>query len=233
MKIDALIPARAGSKGIPGKNIKDLDGFPLIAYTISACQASEFIDRVIVSTDSEDIASIARSCGAEVPFIRPEHLAQDKSTDFDVINHFFDQISVDYAAYMRPTTPLRNPEKISEAITFFYKNKDKMSGLRSMHELPEPPYKMFKIENGYCKGFFDHYNGIVDYTNLPRQMFPKAYQPNGYIDISKRETIINEKTAFGKTIIPFITEHVTEVDAEHEFKILEYTFKTIQNPLRS
>ena len=234
MKMHALIPAREGSKGVPGKNIKNLDGFPLIAYTINACKSSDIIDRVIVSTDNENIAAVAREYGAEVPFLRPKELAQDKSTDHDVINHFFEQFDVNCVAYMRPTTPVREPKSISEAIDFFWKNKSRMSGLRSMHELPEPPYKMFKIEeDGFCKGFFDHYNGIIDYTNLPRQTFPKAYQPNGYIDIAKRETVEAKKTAFGMGVMPYITEYVTEVDTEHEFKLLEYQFSFKHNPLRN
>ena len=225
-KITAIIPARGGSKGVPNKNIKNLAGLPLVAYSIIACQKCELIDRIIVSTDDERIAKIAESHGAEIPFLRPPHLAQDDSTDWDVINHFFEEIDDNCVAYMRPTTPRRNPKNISEAISFFWENESKMSGLRSMHELPEPPYKMFKIEDGFCKGFFDHYNGIVDYTNLPRQTFPKAYQPNGYIDIAKRETVENKKTAFGMDVMPYITECITEVDTEYEFKLLEYQFSS-------
>ena len=106
-----------------------------------------------------------------------------------------------------------------------------MSGLRSMHEMPEPPYKVFKIEDGYCKGFFKHFKGIKDYTNLPRQTFPKAYQPNGYIDIAKRETINLGGSAFGQEIMPVITEHVTEVDMEYEFDILTHQLETTGHTL--
>ena len=226
MKISALIPARGGSKGVPKKNIRDLLAFPLISYSIAACRACKNIDKVYVSTDSEDIAKIAIEYGAEVPFIRPSEYAQDHSTDFDVINHFFSEANINQIAYMRPTTPLRSPESLEEYISFFFTNIDKMSGLRSMHEMPEPPYKVFKIEDGYCKGFFKHFKGIKDYTNLPRQTFPKAYQPNGYIDIAKRETINLGGSAFGQKIMPVITEHVTEVDMEYEFDILNHQLKT-------
>ena len=105
-----------------------------------------------------------------------------------------------------------------------------MSGMRSMHEMPEPPYKVFKIENGFCEGFFEDYNGIKDYTNLPRQTFPLAYQPNGYIDISKKETAALGVSAFGQRIIPAITEYVTEIDVEYEFKLLEFQLEN-QNSL--
>jgi len=230
-KITALIPARGGSKGVPGKNIKELHGFPLLAYSIEACIECAGIGRVVVSTDSDEIAKVARHYGAEVPFIRPAEFAQDNSTDYDVINHFFDQTEDEEVAYLRPTTPLRDPKKLTEYINFFFENKVSMSGLRSMHELPEPPYKMFRVEDGYCKGFFKEFNGIKDYTNLPRQTFPKAYQPNGYMDISKRHTLRDADTSFGMKIMPVITEPVTEVDMQHEFDLLNFQLSAEKNVL--
>ena len=229
-KITALIPARGGSKGVPRKNIKNLCGYPLISYSIVACLNSKNINRVVVSTEDIEIAAVARRYGAEVPFMRPSSLANDNSTDYDVIKHFLDNSSEEEVAYIRPTTPLRNPKKIDEFIDYFFKNKNKMSGLRSMHELPEPPYKVFKIEDGMCRGFFKDYKGVVDYTNLPRQTFPKAYQPNGYLDIAKKETLKNG-TAFGMQIRPVITENVTEVDMQHEFELLEFFLQNRENNL--
>ena len=230
-RITALIPARAGSKGVPGKNIKKLNNFPLIAYSIIACKLCDLIDRVIVSTDSKEIADIAKRYGADVPFIRPAKYAQDESKDYDVLKHFFDIVDVADVAYIRPTTPLRDPKQLSKHIKLFFHNRKKMSGLRSMHELSEPPHKVFKIENGYCKGFFKDYNGIKDYTNLPRQTFPKGYQPNGYIDICKREQIYSSDSAFGTRIMPAITENVTEIDMEHEFELLQYQLSLKNNLL--
>ena len=222
----ALIPARAGSKGVPNKNIKLLNGVPLIGYTIEACKRSERITRIMVSTDCKKIAEIARQCGAEIPFIRPAKYAQDDSTDHQVIKHFIDETGVDEVAYMRPTTPIRLPEIIDRGIELFFENKESMSGLRSMHELPEPPHKMFKLGvDGFCKGFFEHYNGIKDYTNLPRQTFPIAYQPNGYIDIAKKQTLLSCGTAFGTRIMPLITENVIEIDSHYEYQLLEYQMK--------
>tara|TARA_Y100000310_G_scaffold122315_1_gene120973 strand:- start:12381 stop:13106 length:726 start_codon:yes stop_codon:yes gene_type:complete len=230
-QITALIPARGGSKGVPGKNIRTLCGYPLIAYSIMACKLSKNINRVIVSTDSQKIADIALKFGAEVPFIRPPEFAEDNSTDLQVIQHYFDNSEVKELAYLRPTTPLRDPEILDKNIELFFKNRNLMSGMRSMSEMPEPPYKVFKIENGFCKGFFEDYNGIKDYTNLPRQIFPLAYQPNGYLDISKRETAALGISAFGQKIIPAITEHVTEIDMEYEFKLLEFQLDTLDSKL--
>jgi len=227
----ALIPARGGSKGVPQKNIKTLHEYPLIAYSIIATLKCRKINRVIVSTDSPVIAKIAELYGAEVPFIRPSAYAQDTSTDYDVVNHFFEKIDTEEVAYMRPTTPLRDPKKLSDFIDFFYENKNKMTGMRSMHEISEPPYKVYKIENGFCKGFFKDYKGVKDYANLPRQIFPKAYQPNGYLDIIKKETILKGDTAFGMGIMPVITEYVTEIDMEHEFNFLDYQLLNEKNVL--
>ena len=105
-KITALIPARGGSKGVPRKNIKLLGGTPLISYSIKACMESNYIDRIIVSTEDEEIAYVAKKLGAEVPFMRPDNLAQDKSTDYEVLQHFFTQVKVGEVALVRPTTPL-------------------------------------------------------------------------------------------------------------------------------
>ena len=230
-KLTALIPARGGSKGIPRKNIKKLKGYPLLSYTISVCKLSKYINKIIVSTDDFEIAEVAKYYGAEVLF-RSKELSDDNSTDWQVINHFFENNKEDNVAYLRPTTPLRIPKVLDKGIETFFEYRSKMSGLRSMHELPESPYKVFQIDKeGYCKGFFNEYQGIKDYTNLPRQNFPKAYQPNGYIDIAKRETVLSGKSAFSTKIIPFISEYVTEIDAEYEFNLIDYQLKIEKNIL--
>ena len=230
-KITALIPARGGSKGVPRKNIKLLKGHPLIAYSIAAAKLCPAIERIVVSTDNEEIASIAMSYGAEI-LMRPDEFAQDSSTDWQVINHFFTNYDEDAVAYLRPTTPLRVPEYMAAGVLLYYENEDQMSGLRSMHELPESPYKVFRInEEGYCEGFFDEYKGIKDYTNLPRQKFPKAYQPNGYLDIAKRSTVEAGNSAFATKIIPYVSEYVTEVDAQYEFDLLGHQLNIQSNRL--
>jgi CMP-N-acetylneuraminic acid synthetase len=180
------------------------------------------IGRVIVSTDSQEIADVALKYGAEVPFIRPPELATDDSKDIDVIEHYFEEVGGDEVAYIRPTTPLRLPKLIDYCIKDYYDNQqERCTGVRSMHELPESPHKMFMInDDGECCGFFPDFNGIKNYTNLPRQMFPKAYQPNGYLDIVKRSTLSGGDT-FGDVILPIVTEEVIEVDTQYQFNQLE------------
>ena len=220
MKLTALIPARGGSKGVPRKNIHNLAGYPLLAYSIAACKRCAGIDRVVVSTDDEEIASVARRFGADVPFMRPSEFSQDDSTDLQVIEHFYSAEGAQDLALVRPTTPLRDPKIMGGFIENYFENRDSITGMRSAHKLPESPYKFFKIIDGTFAGFFDDFNGVKDYTNLPRQMFPKAYHPNGYIDIIKKETAL-EGSDFGFKILPAITEFVFEIDHAHHFEFLE------------
>ena len=218
--ITALIPARGGSKGVPRKNIKNLGGHPLIAYSIAACKLSKYIDNVYVSTEDLEIAKVAEEYGAKIPFIRPAEYAADGSTDYDVLNHFFKNIDAKELVLIRPTTPLRNPEYIDDVIENYFENKRKLTSIRSVHEMPESPYNFVKIENGFCKGFFKDYKGNKDYTNLPRQNFPKAYQPNGYADIVKR-SVVDSGASFGGKIMAHVTEFMTEIDIPYQFELLE------------
>ena len=123
-KVSALIPARGGSKGVPRKNIKILEGHPLIAYSIAACYLSEYIDNIYVSTEDAEIAAIAEQYDAQVPFIRPQEYATDDSTDQEVIWHFFQNIKVDELVFIRPTTPLRDPASLDNAIKQYFSLED-------------------------------------------------------------------------------------------------------------
>lgn len=149
--ITAIIPARGGSKGIPQKNIMDIGGFPLIAYSIAAAKLSKKIDRVIVSTDSKEIAEIAKRFGAEVPFMRPKEIATDTSPDIDFIKHALSWFKAKegrtpkYIVHLRPTTPLRHPADIDRSITKLAAHS-RATSLHSAHELRESPYKLFKIK---------------------------------------------------------------------------------------
>jgi len=208
MKIITVIPARSGSKGVPNKNIKELAGKPLITYSIMVAQKTKLIDRIIVSTDSEKYASLAKEYGAEIPFIRPEEYADDSASDFDVINHLLDWLlinegqSPDMLVYLRPDFPFRKSRTIDMAIEQ-YKNHDNADGLRSVHESVEIPYKMWLIENNYLKEVVNYDNTLMPH-NQPRQIFPKTYYPNGYIDIYDPEMVMKRKTLHGSNMIPFI-----------------------------
>ena len=226
MKIIAVIPARSGSKGLPGKNIKELAGKPLIAYSIMAAQRTKLIDRIIVSTDSEEYASLAIEYKAEVPFLRPAELAGDSSTDYDFVKHLLDWFAKnegntpDYIIHLRPTTPLRDPKVIDNAIRKFMNSKEATS-LRSAHEMPETAYKQFELEGKYfktiCSGSLD-----LDDANNSRQSFPKTYTPNGYVDILKTSHILENHLLHGNRVMGYLTDYTIEVDTIDDFEYLEW-----------
>ena len=202
-------------------------GFPLIAYSIVASTLCKDINRTIVSTDAEDIAEIAGHYGAEVPFLRPKKFASDTATDIDVINHALDWLQdhestvPDFIVYLRPTTPLRDAVLISNAIHQVV-IKPHATSLRSAHPLAEPPQKMFQINKaGYFEGFFPN-EKRPEYYNLPRQLFPEAFHPNGYVDVIKVAQFKRTGALFGKRILSFVTPIVTEIDRIEDFEQLEY-----------
>ena len=225
-KIITIIPARGGSKSIPKKNIVDLGGYPLIAYSIAAAKLSNIISRIIVSTDNEEIAEIAKKYGAEVPFLRPDKFATDTSTDFEFFKHAIDWFKKnegyvsDYWVHLRPTTPLRDPELVDKAIEQFIQNKE-ATCLRSGYELRESPYKCFAIENGFFVGLFPN-DPRPDYTNLPRQSFPSVYQPDGYVDIIKSQTVIEKGILHGSKIMAFISPDVGELDRPQDLEFIKF-----------
>lgn len=223
--IIGLIPARSGSKGIPGKNIKLLGGYPLIAYSIVASKLSSRIDRTIVSTDSEEYAEIARFYGAEVPFLRPPELARDDSPDIEFVLHILSWFRVnevdhpEYIVHLRPPTPLRSPALIDDAIGWVVSNKEATS-LRSVYEAYSV-YKVFQVKGDFLEGFFPD-DPRPGYHNLPRQSFPPTYRPNGYVDVIKSKTIMDTRTLHGSRILPFIAPNVGELDYPEDFGYIEW-----------
>ena len=234
-KIFAVIPARGGSKGVPKKNIKLLGGYPLIAFSIVAAKLCPEIERAIVSTDSREIADIAKSYGAEVPFLRPPELAQDDSPDIDFVRHALDWLEThegsvpDFLVQLRPTTPLRDPALIDSAIRTIKSNAEATS-LRSAHELPEPPQKMMGIRDGFLVGLFPD-DPRPEYYDLPRQAFPPAYNPNGYVDIIKTSFVRGARSLHGPHILAFVTPMAAEVDCPEDFEYLEYLIGKKGHPL--
>jgi CMP-N,N'-diacetyllegionaminic acid synthase len=235
MKTLALIPARGGSKGVPKKNIRPLSGYPLIAYSIAASLRCEGIERTIVSTDSEEIAEIARFYGAEVPFMRPSEFAHDRSPNIDFILHALDWLKKnegtepEYIVQVLPTTPLRDPRLMNQAIGAIRSNPAATS-LRSVHELPEPPQKMMGISDGFLTGFFPD-DPRPEYYNLPRQTFPPAFHPNGYVEIIRTSYARGGGGLFGPRVLAFITPVTVEIDLPEEFEYLEYYIEKKGHPV--
>lgn len=220
----ALIPARSGSKGLPDKNIKLLSGKPLLNWSIETCLQSKRIDRVMVSTDSEEYADIALHAGAEVPFLRPSEISQDHSTDKDFIVHALDYLKTrdqlpEYVVHIRPTTPIRESNLVDKAILAFI-NSSNATSLRSVHEMPESAYKTFEISPG---------NFLIplaagknnDESNKARQSFPITYSANGYVDVLSTKFINNFDLIHGDRIMPFMTPYTLEIDTHEDFNIIE------------
>lgn len=229
--IVAVIPARSGSKGVPDKNIKPIQGEPLIAYSVRAALKSKLVDRVIVSTDSDQYAEIAQAYGAEVPFRRPKEISQDNSTDIEFFNHIINWMQDNegavpsYFVHLRPTTPLRDPQVIDEAIRVFV-NSDN-SALRSAHKMSESSYKAFEINQNTLTRMCNQGTNL-DASNLGRQTYPVTYDANGYVDVVRTEMIINEKKLHGDHVMAYLTERSYEVDEESDIELLEYVIQ--KNP---
>jgi len=234
-KVCALVPARSGSKGVVGKNILPLHGHPMFAYSIMAAKLSAKIDRVIVTTDCPKIAKLAVHYGAEVPFMRPVELAADMSPAIDFVTHAvnqleqIDQDKPDLLVLLLPTTPLRDPNVIDEAIVQLV-NTANATGLRSAHEMADPPQKMMGIEDGFLCGLYPS-DPRPEYFNLPRQAFPPAYHPNGYVEIVRRTTLQQHGQLYGNKIQGFITPYTIEIDALQDFEYLEYIIGRQGHPL--
>jgi N-acylneuraminate cytidylyltransferase len=229
--IVALIPARSGSKGVPNKNIRHIDGIPLIAYSIAAALKSTLVDRVIVSTDSEEYAELAISYGAEAPFIRPKDISGDLATDVEFFKHVIDWLQEnenfvpEYFVHLRPTTPFRDPKILDKAIEEFVGSG--YSALRSCHKMSESSYKTFEVENDIfkciCNGGSD-----IESSNIARQAFPVTYDANGYIDIVRSEMISKCNLIHGSKVKAFITDTAHEIDEISDIDFLEYLIQ--KNP---
>lgn len=222
----ALIPARSGSKGVPHKNVRKLGGRPLIEWSIQACLKSRLIDRVVVSTDSQEYADLAMALGAEAPFLRPTEIAGDRSTDYDFVVHALDWFAdhggePELLVHLRPTTPYRVPEIIDQAIHMF-RNQTKATALRSVQEMSESAYKTFEIASSGQLKPLGAVSTALDFANNARQEFPVTYQANGYVDVLSSRFVRKNGLIHGDYVMPFITPNVVEVDTEDDFVLLEF-----------
>jgi len=219
----AIIPARGGSKGLPRKNIKQFNGKPLIQCSIEVALQCTSIDRVIVSTDDEEIASISVACGAEVPFLRPKELAQDQSKALDTylytMERLFDEETLEKASFivLQPTSPLRSSRNVEEAIALF--NEFKADSVISITEAKYPPNWLKKIsQNGKLE------NLIVGDNNLNRQDYDKLYIPNGAIFIFNYRSLKISRNYYMENTYPYIMSKRNSIDIDDylDFKMAEF-----------
>lgn len=225
-RILALIPARSGSKGLPGKNIKKLLGKPLIAWTIEQALKSRYIDKVVVSTDSKEIATIAKKYGAEVPFLRPKRLATDKAKSIDAVFHAVDFLEkkghyFDLIMFLQPTSPLRITEDIDMAIQSFFLKKAKV--VISVCPMEHSPLWAGVLpKNLSMKKFI---NSKV--LNMRRQKLPQFYRINGAIYFSSLSYLRKNKGFFGVDSFAYIMprERSIDIDEKIDFAFAEFLLR--------
>jgi CMP-N,N'-diacetyllegionaminic acid synthase len=218
-KILAIIPARGGSKGIPKKNIKLLKDKPLIAWTIEEAKKSRFLDKIIVSTDDEEIVRISKEWGAEVPFLRPSELAQDDTPGIAPVLHALEYFpDYEYVVVLQPTSPLRLAEDIDEAIYLCEKNKSNFCV--SVTESKILPDWMFRINNQGLLQLLDS-NREIPYQ---RQKAKKTYVLNGAVYVGRRESLIEKQSFLTPETIPYIMPNTRSIDIDDidDFEYCEY-----------
>lgn len=219
----AIIPARSGSKGLKDKNIKELAGKPMIAYTIEAAINSKIFDRIIVSTDSEEYAEIAKKYGADVPFIRPDDLAQDTTSSTEVNVHVLQALKdmneeYDYFMLLQPTSPLRGMNDIRQSVELLIEKK--ALSIISMCECLHPiEWTTLLDEHKSLAGFL---------KDAPyRRQDSKRYQINGAIYLCNTETYMKTKNYYGEQSYAFIMDKYSSLDVDdiYDFKYVEMLMK--------
>ena len=226
----AIIPARSGSKSVIDKNIRPIAGKPMIAYSIEHGLKAECIDRVIVSTDSEKYADIARKYGAEVPFIRPAEYATDTALDIDVFRHALTFLKENEAyepeivVQLRPTYPIRRISDIEAMVKYMREHPD-VDSMRCIAPAKEVAYKMwFKDDDGMLSPIM---TDIPECYNMPRQQLPKIYYQNAAIDVIRASVILEQNSMSGKKIAGYEMDENFDIDTEEEFKkAAEYMSKS-------
>ena len=215
----AIIPARGGSKGIPRKNIRLFAGYPLIAYSIQAGLSAETVTRVIVSTDDEEIAAVARACGAETPFLRPAEFAQDLTTDLPVFQHAVSWLAEnegyrpDVVVQLRPTSPLRPPGLVDEAVNLLLDHPEADSA-RGIVPAGQNPHKMWRVDSGSGRMVpLLAVEGIAEPYNAPRQALPPVYWQTGHID-AIRPRVFERGSMSGDVILPVMIDPAYTIDID-------------------
>ena len=221
MKSIALIPARGGSKGILRKNIKLFNSKPLIYWSIQAALKSDYIDRVIVSTEDKEIAEIAKSYSAEVPFLRPKELAKDDSPGIDPVFHALEMLpEVEDLILLQPTSPLRQTKHINEI--FEFREKFQSDSVVSITLAKKHQDLFFQLNS----------NSIIsplskDFKALPRQKYSDLYTINGALYLSSKKSILLNKSLFSSSTLGYIMpeKYSIDIDTQLDWDIAQFLMK--------
>lgn len=220
-RIVGLIPARAGSKRVPNKNVLRLHGHPLLAYTISAALDSGVFEKVIVSTDSDEYAQIALHYGAEVPFLRPNSLAQDSSADIGWVAHALESLALigyEYEIFsiLRPTNPFRNASTIRRAYEEFSSRTD-IDSIRAVELCSQHPGKMWRIKGDHLVPLLSVQPDGLDWFSSPTQSLPEVWVQNASLEIAFSRCVLESQSISGNRIAPFKTVFPEGIDINSEF----------------
>jgi CMP-N,N'-diacetyllegionaminic acid synthase len=225
-KIVAIIPARKGSKGIKDKNIISVFGKPLIYYTILFAQSCDFIDRIVISTDSKKYKKISEKLGLTVNFLRPKYISKDNSLDISFFNHAInflkrkENYKPDYIVQLRPTSPLRKIKDLKKMLNILLKNK-RVDSIRSISLMEKNPYKVWqKNHKNVLKPIIKNKTSFKEPYNAPRQSLPNFYYQNGIYDIFKAK-ILKKNLISGKKILGYCTKEKLDIDTYRDLKNLK------------
>jgi CMP-N-acetylneuraminic acid synthetase len=225
--IVALIPARAGSKRVQNKNIRRLNGHPLLAYSIVAAQQSGVFSAIVVSTDSEEIAAIARYYGATVPFLRPKEYAADKSPDIEWLHFTLNKLAaldqaIDAFALLRPTSPFRQPSTIKRAWMQF-QSRQPLDSIRAVELVSQHPGKMWVVQGERMWPLLLQPIGGVPWHSTPYQALPPVYIQNASLEIAWSRVVLEGGSIAGQVVAPFITEGEEgyDINVEYDWQVAE------------
>ena len=229
LEVLAIVQARGGSKGLPRKNVRRLAGHPLVAYSIATGLAARQVTRVVMSTDDEEIADVARAYGAEVPFLRPVDFATDAAPDFPLFAHALEwlwkheQYRPEVVVQLRPTTPFRKRGMVDGAIAILL-GDPKADCVRGVTTPKQTPYKMWRDgQQGYLAPLMD--TEFAEPYNMPRQHLPAVYFQTGHVDAIRTATITEQHSLTGKLVRPIMIEpqYCVDIDTADDFELAERT----------
>ncbi len=228
LEVLALVPARGGSKSMPRKNLRVVGGKEMVAHSIEHALQARTVTRIILTTDSEEIAAVGRAAGAEVPFLRPAEFAQDLSTDYEFVRHALEWLrenegyEPDLVLQLRPTTPVRDIRLIDRAVETLAAHPEADS-LRAVVTACFSPYKMWHVStDGFLAPLIPSLPGIEEPYNQPRQILPEIVQQDGFLDITRPRTIFDAGSITGPKVLPFFLDRESiDIDYEHELATAE------------
>jgi YrbI family 3-deoxy-D-manno-octulosonate 8-phosphate phosphatase len=225
----AIVPARGGSKSIPRKNAQPFLGHPLLAYSIAAGLQASSVNRVIVSTDDEALAELARQYGAEVPFMRPAEYAQDDTLDLAVFRHALQWLAKhekyrpDIVVHLRPTSPLRPRDLVDRSMETLRANK-KADSVRGVVPAGQNPHKMWTFTKDGAMQPLLKVKGVAEPYNAPRQKLPPTYWQTGHIDVIRASTILKKESMSGDVIWPVLIDprYAADIDTPNDWRRAEW-----------